>query len=329
VLPTRIGPRPVIRGVSLDVWRGETLGVVGESGSGKSITFRAVMGLAALKGAIVTGQVMFGGRELVGLDQRALRGLRGREVSLVFQDPLSSLNPVLTVEDQIAEVLRAHTAGLSRRDARRRTIEALELVHIPNAGRRAGDYPHQFSGGMRQRVLIAMAIVCRPRLLIADEPTTALDVTIQAQILELLDSLRRELDMALVLITHDLGVVARHADRVAVMYAGQIVEDGGVEDIYYRPRHPYTKALLDSVPRPGAGRTARLRSIAGEPPTVYNQPSGCAFHPRCALSKGRARCAEEMPDLQPVADQGQLARCHYSEELALSEDAAGHGVESA
>jgi len=291
--------------VSFEVRAGETLGIVGESGCGKTVTSLALLGLLPEPPArIMDGSsVRFGGQELVGADERSLRALRGNEMSMVFQEPMSSLNPVFTAGDQIAESLRLHR-GLSRREARAEAVRLLDEVGIPEPARRVDEYPHQLSGGMRQRVMIAMAIACKPKLLIADEPTTALDVTIQAQILDLLAELRRTLGMAVLLITHDLGVVAEVCDRVVVMYAGQVVETGTVEDIFVRPAHPYTRGLLGSLPSVGdAGR--RLVSIAGTVPSPLHWPEGCRFRARCGLAGEGCEAPQE---LVRIGD-GRAARC--------------------
>ncbi len=307
---TDTGVTPAVRGVSFRVRPGEILAVVGESGSGKSITFLTVMGLLrSMMRCEIAGTISFNGQELTSASPETLRRLRGRSLSMIFQDPLSALNPVFRVGDQIANVLRAHEPHLSRREALNRAVEALGLVRIPSARARARDYPHQFSGGMRQRAMIAMAIACRPKLLIADEPTTALDVTTQAQILELLHGLRRDLAMALVLITHDLGIVARYADRIAVMYGGRVVEQASFEAIFSRPAHPYTTALLQAVPKLVGIRGARLASIAGEPGTAHIDPAGCAFEPRCERAQGSLTCRTVRPELKPLAPTHEVA-CH-------------------
>jgi oligopeptide transport system ATP-binding protein len=277
---THGGAVEAVRGVDLDVERGETLAIVGESGCGKSATVQAVMGLVLTPPGRVDGSARFDGTELLGLSWRAANRYRGRRIGMIFQDPMTSLNPTLRVGEQVAETLRVHQ-GLSRAAARRRAVELLERVQIPDAAARADDYPFRFSGGMRQRVMIAMAIACGPELLIADEPTTALDVTIQAEILALLADLQRERGMAVILITHDLGVVARTADRVAVMYAGRIVERGTAEEVFARPAHPYTLGLRASLPGAGQGARARLVPIDGSPPDLRAPPPGCAFAERC------------------------------------------------
>jgi oligopeptide/dipeptide ABC transporter ATP-binding protein len=301
---------PAVEDVSLDVGRGELVALLGESGSGKSVTARAVMGLTAENAVMSADEVTLGETDLLKLDDEGRRRLRGDRMSLVFQDALSALNPVLTIGDQIGELYRTHT-GASRREARRRAVEMLGVVGIPAPERRVKDYSHQFSGGMRQRILIAMAIALEPELLIADEPTTALDVTVQAQILELLDRLRRELDMAVLLITHDLGVVSEVADRVAVMYAGRIVESGSADELLTRPAHPYTEALMRAVPHT-EGIGADLRAIPGSPPSPGRLPSGCPFHPRCAYAVEESRTVR--PPLVEVAP-GRFAACHRSKEL--------------
>jgi peptide/nickel transport system ATP-binding protein/oligopeptide transport system ATP-binding protein len=287
-----------INGVSFRLGAGELLGVVGESGSGKSVTMMSLMKLLPMPPArIVSGSVRLAGRELLTLDEKAMRAVRGGEVGFIFQDPMTSLNPVFTIGYQLMEPLRAHL-GMSRAEARQRAIELLALVGIPSPTERIDDYPHQFSGGMRQRVMIAIALSCNPKVLIADEPTTALDVTIQAQIVELVKSLRRELGMAIIWITHDLGVVAGIADRVMVMYGGLIVESAPVDALYGRPQHPYTRALLETLPRPDVSEAGRLKSIAGQPPHLSAPPRSCPFAPRCAYAFGR--CLNENPPLMPA-----------------------------
>ena len=312
-----------VDGVSLALESGRTLAVVGESGSGKSVTALSVLRLVATPpGRIVGGSIRFRGRDLLSLSEPEMRGIRGREISMIFQEPMTSLNPVYTCGAQIMEVLELHLK-LDRAAAKRQAIELLKRVGIPSPEQRVDEYPHQMSGGMRQRVMIAMALACRPALLIADEPTTALDVTIQAQILELLRSLQRELEMSVLLITHDLGVVAETADQVAVMYAGQVVETCSVREIFHATRHPYTAGLLASLPRLGAtpaggaggpeGSKPRLRVIPGQVPDPTRFPAGCRFHPRCPLAV--ERCRTEAPALRDVGG-GHLARCHRAEEIA-------------
>jgi oligopeptide transport system ATP-binding protein len=308
---TRDGVVHAVNGVSYDVHQGETLAVLGESGSGKSVTAQAVLGLLDSPPAYVTGgEVRYRGEDVLTLSEKQRQYLRGRRIAIVFQDALSALNPVFSVGDQIAEMYRVHD-GLPRGEARRRAIEMMERVHIPSARHRYGDYPHQFSGGMRQRIMIAMALALGPDVLLADEPTTALDVTVQAQIMELLVELQRANAMALVLITHDLGVVADVADRIAVMYAGRVVESGAVRDLYRRPAHPYTQGLLRSVPRVDQ-KGKELTPIAGSPPDPAHIPPGCPFHPRCGYA--RQRCREEEPLLRTVGI-GRVAACHYAEEV--------------
>ena len=303
-----------VDGVDLAIARGETLGVVGESGCGKSVTAMTVMKLLAMPPAkIVAGEILWRGRDLVPLSADAMRSVRAREIAMVFQEPMTSLNPVYTVGEQIAEVLRLHE-GLDRRAAIGRAIEMLRRVHIPNAERRAHDYPHQFSGGMRQRVMIAMALACRPQLLIADEPTTALDVTIQAQILDLLADLKTEFGMAVMLITHAMGVIAESAQRVAVMYAGRVVEQAAVGDLFGAPRHPYTRGLIRSIPRidTAAGRKARLETIEGTVPSLVDPAPGCRFAARCAHAQ--EQCTAATPGLREISP-GHSVACVRAEEL--------------
>jgi peptide/nickel transport system ATP-binding protein len=302
---TEDGVARAVDGVSFHVDRGEILGVVGESGCGKSVTSLSVMGLVPEPGRIEAGSsITFDGRELTSLSQKQLRDIRGNDIAMIFQEPMTSLNPVYPVGDQIAESLRLHR-GMSKKEARARAVEMLGLVGIPVPDRRVDEYPHQLSGGMRQRVMIAMALANEPDLLIADEPTTALDVTIQAQILELLLELRDRLGMGVVLITHDLGVVAEVCDRVVVMYAGQVVEEGTVEDIFHRPAHPYTQGLLAAVPRPDE-KGGRLAVIPGTVPPPTRWPRGCRFRDRCPYAW--ELCAEEQPGLL-AAGGSQRARC--------------------
>jgi len=296
-----------VDGVDLRVEAGETVCVVGESGSGKSVTAMSILKLLPMPpGRIVAGQVLWEGRDLVPLPDARMRQLRGREIGVVFQEPMTALNPVYTVGEQIAEGVRLHE-GLSRADALARAAELLALVHIPQAARRVHDYPHQFSGGMRQRVMIALALACKPRLLIADEPTTALDVTIQAQILDLLTELKERLGMAVLLITHAMGVVAETAQRVVVMYAGQVVEEADVNALFERPWHPYTQGLIRSIPRidADAARGARLASIPGTVPSLVDPPAGCRFAPRCAYA--RDACTRATPALREVAPGHRVA----------------------
>jgi oligopeptide/dipeptide ABC transporter ATP-binding protein len=295
--------------VSLDVQRGKVLGVVGESGSGKSVTALTILGLTHGPGARLAGEILYGGRNLLDLKERQLQRLRGKEIAMIFQDPMTSMNPVHRVGDQIAETIVIHER-VSRTVARRRAVELLKEVGIPNPLERVDDYPHQFSGGMRQRAMIAMALSCNPAILIADEPTTALDVTIQAQILDLIARLQESFGSAVVLITHDLGVVADIADDVTVMYAGRVVESGPSEQIFNDPQHPYTWGLLASIPRIDKPRTKRLRPIDGLPPSLIDLPRGCSFAPRCPYEF--EACAVE-PDLEARAGPGHLDRCWLSQ----------------
>jgi peptide/nickel transport system ATP-binding protein len=308
--PTDDGVVKSVDGLSFDVERGQVLGIVGESGSGKSVTSQAILGLHKGSRAQISGQVWLNGTELVGASEAEMRALRGSQMSMIFQDPLSALHPFFTVGAQISEAYRVHN-HVSKAAARKRSVEMLELVGIPNPNSRYDDYPHQFSGGMRQRAMIAMALVCDPQLLIADEPTTALDVTVQAQILELMKDLQREFNSAIILITHDLGVVAESCDSVVVMYGGQCVETGSVADIFYRPQMPYTWGLLTSMPRLDRTRQARLQPIAGQPPSLIRVPKGCVFNPRCRFTDRVSgnRCVTEHPDLE-LADAGHSVRCH-------------------
>src|SRR5256884_1954156 len=306
--PTREGLVRAVDGVSFHLDRGELLGLVGESGCGKSMTALSVMRLVPPPGKITAGEILFEGRNLLKLSNREMRDVRGDDIAMIFQDPMTSLNPVFTVGEQIAEALRLHRR-LSRRDARAGAIDAMREVAIPDPELRVNDYPHQLSGGMRQRVMIAMALACDPKVLIADEPTTALDVTIQAQILDLLNNLRRTRDLAVLLITHDLGVVAEVADRVAVMYTGKIVEESPVDELFARPKHPYTEGLLRSVPKLTAkdvARKTRLQTIDGTVPRPTALPPGCHFEPRCPYRM--PRCREGDIPLYPVTE-GVAARC--------------------
>ena len=306
--PTREGLVRAVDGVSFYLDRGELLGLVGESGCGKSITALSIMRLVAPPGKIVNGEILFGGRDLLKTSNREMRDVRGNDIAMIFQDPMTSLNPVFTVGEQIAEALRLHRK-LSRADARKAAVEAMREVSIPDPELRVNDYPHQLSGGMRQRVMIAMALACDPKLLIADEPTTALDVTIQAQFLELLANLRQTRELAVLLITHDLGVVAEVADRVAVMYTGKIVEESPVDELFARPKHPYTEGLLRSVPKLTAKdvvKQERLQTIEGMVPRPNALPPGCHFEPRCPYAM--PRCREGEIPLYP-AGEGVVVRC--------------------
>jgi peptide/nickel transport system ATP-binding protein len=306
--PTRAGLVRAVDGVSFYLDRGELLGLVGESGCGKSMTALSVMRLISPPGRIVNGEILFDGKDLLKLSDAEMRQMRGDDIAMIFQDPMTSLNPVFTVGEQIAEALRLHRK-MSRKEAREATVEAMREVAIPDPARRLDDYPHQLSGGMRQRVMIAMALACNPKLLIADEPTTALDVTIQAQILELLDELRKQRELAVLLITHDLGVVAEVADRVAVMYTGRIVEESPVDELFARPKHPYTEGLLRSVPKLTSDdviRKERLETIEGVVPSPTDLPPGCHFAPRCVHRM--PRCTEERIPLYEL-DGGVQVRC--------------------
>ena len=310
---TRDGTVHAVNGISFDLREGELLGVVGESGSGKSVTMMSLLELLPMPPAeIVSGRVLLDGEDLMGLDADALRHVRGGRVGFVFQDPMTSLNPVLTVGYQLTEPLRVHL-GMSRDAARRRAVELLERVGIPAAASRLGEFPHRFSGGMRQRVMIAIALACNPKVLIADEPTTALDVTIQAQILDLVKRLRRESGMAIIWITHDLGVMAGLADRVMVMYGGLVVERASVAKLYKDPRHPYTRGLLATLPRLDGTRAERLESIPGQPPNLDRAPAACPFAPRC--SHAFERCWRENPALETVGDGHEVA-CWLEHEAA-------------
>ncbi|MFL5970467.1 MAG: ABC transporter ATP-binding protein [Gaiellaceae bacterium] len=312
-----------VDGISFTVAEGEVVGIVGESGSGKSVTMMSVMRLITDPNAIYEGEILYKGRNLMGVSQDAMREVRGEEIAMIFQDPMTSLNPVLKIGYQIAEAIKTHHPGTKDDAANKRAVDMLKLVGVPNPERRVAQYPHEFSGGMRQRAMIAMAIANEPSVLIADEPTTALDVTIQAQILEVLKKAQEETHAATILITHDLGLIAELADRVVVMYAGKVVELGDVETIFRSPRHPYTVGLMDSLPRLTA-EEEWLRPIPGQPPSLISRPPGCPFHPRCFLSQGRIRCREEEPPLRPIGESAHLTACHFAEEL---EGRTGHFVE--
>jgi peptide/nickel transport system ATP-binding protein len=308
---TRDGVAKVINGVSYHLDAGETLAVLGESGSGKSVTAQAIMGILDMPPAVIpSGQIFYDGSDLLQMPEEQRRQVRGKQIAMIFQDALSALNPVFPVGWQIGETLR-HREGLSRAAARQRTIELMDLVKIPAARQRIGNYPHQFSGGMRQRVMIAMALAMSPRILIADEPTTALDVTVQAQIMDLLGDLRRELNMAMILITHDLGVVADVADRIAVMYAGRIIEHADVHSLYAKPAHPYTLGLLESIPRLDQ-RGQELSTIKGLPPNLMNIPSGCPFHPRCPYAQ--QVCVDVVPSNLALGND-RTSACHFAQEV--------------
>ncbi len=298
-----------VDGVDFELDRGSVFGIVGESGSGKSVTAMTILGLTRDKNTRFEGEVVYKGQNLLALPESRLRDVRGNEIAMIFQDPMTSLNPVYNVGDQIVEAIVTHE-NISKSAAKRRAVELLRQVGIPNAEQRVNDYPHQFSGGMRQRAMIAMALSCNPDILIADEPTTALDVTIQAQILELIDRLKDDFDSAVILITHDLGVVADVADEVVVMYAGRVVERGGKRDIFYDPQHPYTWGLLGSIPRLDRPKPEKLHSISGMPPSLINLPRGCKFRPRCPHAF--EKCQEEPGLDQRVEARGHLDRCWLS-----------------
>jgi oligopeptide/dipeptide ABC transporter ATP-binding protein len=309
---TSTGVVRAVDGVSWDVRKGETVALVGESGCGKSVSALSVMRLvSAPAGRIVGGEIIFKGRNLLALSEEEMRRVRGREIGMIFQEPMTSLNPVLTIGRQLTETVETHL-GMTSAQAQARAVELLSLVGIPDGARRLRQFPHQFSGGMRQRIMIAMALACDPALVLADEPTTALDVTIQAQILELMKSLSRRLGVAIMMITHNLGVVARYADRVNVMYAGKIVERATAREIYANPRHPYTLGLLRSVPRLDEPRRAKLQPIPGQPPDLSRLPAGCSFAPRCAYATDR--CRQEEPALEPVTAD-HLSACWLAKDL--------------
>ncbi|MDP2329363.1 MAG: ABC transporter ATP-binding protein [Reyranella sp.] len=317
---TGAGRVPAVDGISFAVAQGETVAIVGESGSGKSVSALSVLRLVAdPPGRIVAGEILFDGRDLLGLTDEEMREIRGRDIGMVFQEPMTSLNPVLTIGRQITETLEQHL-GSDRPSAERRALELLDMVGIADGARRLRQYPHQLSGGMRQRVMIAIALACDPKLIIADEPTTALDVTIQAQILELMKSLSLRLNIALIVITHNLGVVARYASRVNVMYAGRIVEAGSADSIYHNPRHPYTIALLRSVPRLDRPRQARLDPVDGQPPDLTRLDGGCAFRPRCRFAV--ESCGQAVPPLAPTDEADHFSACFRSAELGAARDVA-------
>jgi oligopeptide transport system ATP-binding protein len=309
---TMDGVVKAVDGVSYDLEEGETLGLVGESGCGKSVSALSVMRLIPNPpGRIVSGEILLDGQDILKLDMNDMREVRGAKIAMVFQEPMTSLNPVLTVERQLTETLQLHM-GMSKNESKQESVNLLTRVGIPDPESRIKQYPHQFSGGMRQRVMIAMALSCNPRLIIADEPTTALDVTIQAQILDLMKSLTTEFGVALIIITHNLGVVARYADRVNIMYAGKVIERGDASEIYANPRHPYTVGLLRSVPRLDLPRRAKLDPIEGQPPDLINLPAGCSFRERCRWAVDK--CATDSPELMQVED-GHLSACWRSEDL--------------
>jgi peptide/nickel transport system ATP-binding protein len=310
VFPTHEGDVRAVSGLSYTLHRGETLGIVGESGSGKTVSSLALMGLLNRERTQISGEAVFGGRDVLSLPPEEMRDLRGKDIAMIFQDPFACLHPMHRVGDQIAEAVLAHSK-VSKRDADRQAVELLRAVGIPQASERARDYPHQFSGGMRQRAMIAMALVHRPSVLIADEPTTALDVTVQAQILELIERIKQEFNIGVILITHDLGVIAETADTVLVMYAGREMEYGPARDLFTAPQHPYTWGLLRSMPTVEF-RLERLVAIEGTPPSLVAVPSGCPFHPRCSYRF--APCSTKLPDLVELPG-GHLDRCHLSPEV--------------
>lgn len=310
---TDAGPALAVDGVSLEVGEGEVLAVVGESGSGKSVTALSILGLLPEVASVVGGRIDFDGTPLLGASERQLRKIRGGDIAIIFQEPIGSLNPLIKVGNQIQEAIRAHN-DVDRSTAHQRAIELLRMVHVPAPEQRASEYPHQFSGGMAQRVSIAMALANKPRLLIADEPTTALDVTVQAQVLASLREVQREAGAAMILITHDMGLVAETADRVTVMYAGSVVESGPASEVLTSPRHPYTRGLLRSLPRIEGSTHQRLSPIPGQPRLLGDSRIGCRFVDRCDLARGRSDCLEIQPELLPRR-RGVLAACHFSEEL--------------
>ena len=313
---TPAGEVKALNGVSFSMNEGEVLGIVGESGSGKSVTAYSIMGLTAYPGKLVGGTIWFNGHEIDKMTEKEMRKIRGNEVSIIFQDPMTSLNPVYTIGNQIVEVIRLHT-GKSKKEATERARELIELVGITEPEKRLKQYPHELSGGMRQRVMIAIALACEPKLLIADEPTTALDVTIQAQILELMQELRQKLGMSIIMITHDLGVVASMCEKIAVMYAGHIVEYGTADEIFYNPCHEYTKGLIRSIPKLNVEQTERLIPIEGQPVDLLNPPAGCPFAPRCRACM--KVCLDRMPP------KTELSETHYSHCWLLQKQAMEKG----
>jgi peptide/nickel transport system ATP-binding protein len=301
---TRSGVIKAVDNLSLALQKGRVLGLVGESGCGKTVTALSILNLVPYPGKIIAGEILFDGRDLLSLSANEMRSIRGARISMIFQEPMTALNPVFTVGNQIAEVLTAHQ-NVTRKDALKSAVDLLRSVGIPSPEKRVNEYPHQLSGGMRQRVMIAMAIACKPSLILADEPTTALDVTIQAHILELLDTIQREMGMAMVLVTHDLGLIAERAHDVAVMYAGRIVEQAGTKELFANPQHPYTRGLMASIPNPGEEGHKRLRTIAGTVPRLYDLPKGCTFAPRCEIKTGKCENEPELVEVKP----GHLVRC--------------------
>ena len=324
---TESGTVQAVRGVSWDVYPGEFLGVVGESGSGKSVSMASIMGLVpSPPGNVSADSITFQGRNLMELSEKEMRRVRGDEITMIFQDPMTSFNPVHTIGRQISEAIRVHNPNVSRRAARKRTVELLSVVGVPSPEVRFAQFPHEYSGGMRQRAMIAMAIANQPKLIIADEPTTALDVTIQAQILDVLNLIQEETDAATILITHDLGLIAEMSDRVLVMYAGKVVETATVFELFGNPRHPYTLGLLASLPRLDTQLEALL-SIPGQPPSLTSPPPGCAFHPRCELSEGREECRTIIPELMQTGRSGvHLSACHFHEEMDVEAEVVSKKV---
>ena len=319
---TEDGVVQAVTDVTYDLQPGEVLGIVGESGSGKSVSMLTIMGLSP-QATIPKGEAFFKGEDLLKLPPKRLREIRGGDMAMIFQDPMTSLNPVLTVGDQISEAVKTHNPDMSKGGARDRTVELLQIVGVPFAERRVDQYPHEFSGGMRQRAMIAMSIANNPSVLVADEPTTALDVTIQAQIVEVLKKAREETHAAIVLITHDLGLIAELADRVVVMYAGRVVELSDVFTIFNEPRHPYTVGLMNSLARVDMEQEW-LQPIPGQPPSMIAPPPGCAFHPRCSFSNGRLVCRTDVPALRQIGDSAlHVSRCHFAEELEQAHVVAG------
>lgn len=302
--------------VSFDIHRGEVFSIVGESGSGKSVTAMTILGLLPTV-KVAGGEILWKGRNLLELDDREMRHIRGAEISMIFQDPLTALNPVHTIGRQVAEMGRIHD-GLNKKEAMERAIAMLDLVGIPEARKRADMHPHEFSGGMRQRAMIAMAIMCSPDLLIADEPTTALDVTVQAQVLEVLVEIKDRIDSAIMLITHDLGVVAGLSDNVMVMYAGRQAEMGSSDEVFYESSHPYTLGLLKSIPDLDGPLDEPLIPIPGSPPSLIGRPSGCPFHPRCPMAEVPGRCDSEIPELHSMGQSGHVSSCHFAEQVRVS-----------
>jgi peptide/nickel transport system ATP-binding protein len=308
-----------VDGVSFDVYAGETVCIVGESGSGKSVMAGSILRLNNSSTATTTGKILLGGVDILSADESVVRGLRGSEVAMIFQDPMSALNPYYTVGDQIAEAYLVHHPDVSKKEARGIVLQMMVKVGIPSPEKRIDEYPHQFSGGMRQRIVIAIALINSPRVLIADEPTTALDVTVQAQILDLMMELQKEFGMTILLITHDLGVVAEVAQDVVVMYAGRIVEQSDVDSIFHAPTHPYAWGLLGSVSSYGASKRGDLFTINGSPPSLISLPRGCAFHPRCVHSLGsESQCESVKPELRPIGQNGSRSACHLPEEVLVS-----------